>query len=693
MAGRIQNEDIKSVAELTAAGGAANQLPNDDKVWVKAGGINKTLNQAISDGDLGSGGGAGGVKNYFPNQGKFNSTIASVSAFNTTFSGGIPTTITPGSTKVAVALETTAPLSGAGSLKFSITTAASSTGHGFISTAMTIDDADLARGFLAQFDYFISSGLANLDISGTETATLQAWVYNVGLAKWYQLKNFNGITSGTYDTLITSFSSELDKTSNANQYRFALIVANDPTGTADILIDSFYFGRSALAQPDLTSLGIDVNGNQGGTFTTAVAHVLTGGVAVEDHLMIYDPGTGKATIKVPGKINVKGGVIHSATFTAGQGSSARIFHNGNLITDSFMRYSGLGTVSIFNDTDATFYVQPGDEIWIAVYSEGSSPSLLNTLPYDKFQIEYLESDLGSGAGITTPVVFRSATSVSGTLNSSFNLADFGGGIIEDTLSCYSAGQYKVKKPDFYDLGASIYVAGSPAGAGEFTAISIRVNNTDVASSFSRTVTSGGNGPVGAQAHTKGVWLNAGDIVECYVATSIPSPSYSSGLSAFENNFYIVTKGAGAKTDLSSSFIPRLYVYNGSSGTLAGSTTQKIALDTFYGTDSNNCKEWFDTSLNRFTPKKPGIWNFKNGLFLTGTTNRSYAVIIKNGTELWASAPSGGISGDVGMNGGADIPFNGTTDYVELYGFTFGGSSGIPSSYVDTYLQARWVSDL
>lgn len=58
MRGRIQNEDIKSVADLAAAGGSPSQLPNDDKVWVKARGILKTLYDAIVDGDIGGIGGA-----------------------------------------------------------------------------------------------------------------------------------------------------------------------------------------------------------------------------------------------------------------------------------------------------------------------------------------------------------------------------------------------------------------------------------------------------------------------------------------------------------------------------------------------------------------------------------------------------------------------------------------------------------
>lgn len=60
MAGRIQNEDIKSAAELVSGGGTAAQLPNDDKVYVTASGINKTLKQAIIDGDITGGGGVYG---------------------------------------------------------------------------------------------------------------------------------------------------------------------------------------------------------------------------------------------------------------------------------------------------------------------------------------------------------------------------------------------------------------------------------------------------------------------------------------------------------------------------------------------------------------------------------------------------------------------------------------------------------
>lgn len=63
MPGKIQNEDLKSLAELTGAGGSPSQLPNDTKIYVTANGINKQLSQAITDGDIGGGGTS---ENLFP---------------------------------------------------------------------------------------------------------------------------------------------------------------------------------------------------------------------------------------------------------------------------------------------------------------------------------------------------------------------------------------------------------------------------------------------------------------------------------------------------------------------------------------------------------------------------------------------------------------------------------------------------
>lgn len=55
MTGRIQNEDIKTQAELVAAGGTPSQLPNDVKIWLTAYGLAKRFDAAILNYDFGDG--------------------------------------------------------------------------------------------------------------------------------------------------------------------------------------------------------------------------------------------------------------------------------------------------------------------------------------------------------------------------------------------------------------------------------------------------------------------------------------------------------------------------------------------------------------------------------------------------------------------------------------------------------------
>lgn len=69
MGNKIQNEDVKSQADLVAqgltSGEAFDALIDDTKIAIKANSINKTLNQAIIDGDLSGGGGGGASGIYF----------------------------------------------------------------------------------------------------------------------------------------------------------------------------------------------------------------------------------------------------------------------------------------------------------------------------------------------------------------------------------------------------------------------------------------------------------------------------------------------------------------------------------------------------------------------------------------------------------------------------------------------------
>lgn len=49
---KIQNEDVKSLTELTLAGGSASQLINDTKIYTTGSSLNEQLSAAITNGDI-----------------------------------------------------------------------------------------------------------------------------------------------------------------------------------------------------------------------------------------------------------------------------------------------------------------------------------------------------------------------------------------------------------------------------------------------------------------------------------------------------------------------------------------------------------------------------------------------------------------------------------------------------------------
>ena len=61
MARKIQNADVKTAADLTGAGGTIAELINDTKIYVSADSLNKSLFDAIEDGDLSGGGSSSGL--------------------------------------------------------------------------------------------------------------------------------------------------------------------------------------------------------------------------------------------------------------------------------------------------------------------------------------------------------------------------------------------------------------------------------------------------------------------------------------------------------------------------------------------------------------------------------------------------------------------------------------------------------
>lgn len=145
---------------------------------------------------------------------------------------------------------------------------------------------------------------------------------------------------------------------------------------------------------------------------------------------------------------------------------------------------------------------------------------------------------------------------------------------------------------------------------------------------------------------------------------------------------IVQSGSTKKVAVSSLMAgPVFRAYQSSSQSLATASFTKLNLQT----------ETFDTNNNfassRFTPTVAGYYQFNWGMGLA-TTTQSLSALYKNG----AISTYGSYSTLMTESVGSDIVLlNGSTDYVELYGFQNSGiSQNVSANSFQTFLSGALI---
>lgn len=131
--------------------------------------------------------------------------------------------------------------------------------------------------------------------------------------------------------------------------------------------------------------------------------------------------------------------------------------------------------------------------------------------------------------------------------------------------------------------------------------------------------------------------------------------------------------------------PAFSAYQSSAQSLTANTLTKLQLQT-EEFDTANC---FDNATNfRFTPNVAGYYQVSGAY--TCSAFRTYQVvhIYKNGSAFKTSQAGNGTTG-IGASISALIYLNGSTDYLELYGFS-GVTQNTTNSQTDTWFQAVLV---
>lgn len=235
MAGKLQKEDFKTEAEIIAAGGAKSQLLNDTQIYVTANSVNKTLDDAIIDGDIGSG---GAVPNYITN---FDAE-ANTTGWSLFDDGAVSTPVdgTGGSSSTLTLTRTTTSgeiLSGTASFKLA-KSAANGQGEG-VSYDFTVPRAGATSPTRISFDYqtTVNFSYANND--------LVVYIYDVSASLLIQPTPY---------TLDGSGHAVLNFQTNSNastSYRLIFMVATTNVAAYDFIFDNVIVYASNSASPGL----------------------------------------------------------------------------------------------------------------------------------------------------------------------------------------------------------------------------------------------------------------------------------------------------------------------------------------------------------------------------------------------------------------------------------------------------------
>jgi hypothetical protein len=137
-----------------------------------------------------------------------------------------------------------------------------------------------------------------------------------------------------------------------------------------------------------------------------------------------------------------------------------------------------------------------------------------------------------------------------------------------------------------------------------------------------------------------------------------------------------TLPAATGTVMVSGNMPAFSVYTSSNVSISASTPTKITFDTKVF-DTANC---FNTSTYRFTPNVAGYYQINGAAYYSGAgiaygQMRLYknGSLYQQGQFIYIPSPT---TSDTANNISTLVYMNGTTDYLELYGFQYSGSGTV-----------------
>ena len=141
---------------------------------------------------------------------------------------------------------------------------------------------------------------------------------------------------------------------------------------------------------------------------------------------------------------------------------------------------------------------------------------------------------------------------------------------------------------------------------------------------------------------------------------------------------------GATITVAATAAPAFSAYKATNQSITSATQTKMIMDTEeFDTNSN-----FDSTTNyRFTPTVAGYYQVTVQLYPITATSITYPSIYKNGSQFRGYiSPNSNCTGNIT----AIISMNGSTDYLEFYGYLTGTTPSVAGGSLHTFFSAAMI---
>ena len=147
-----------------------------------------------------------------------------------------------------------------------------------------------------------------------------------------------------------------------------------------------------------------------------------------------------------------------------------------------------------------------------------------------------------------------------------------------------------------------------------------------------------------------------------------------------------TLPSASGTVMVSGNMPAFSAYQSSAQSLSSGTTTKLQ----FQTEEYDTANAFDPITNfRFTPQVAGYYQISGGFRMASVNTNMILILYKNGSA-WSTIATTGTATMAAVYGTALMYLNGSTDYLELYGLQFQGTTQALAAEIATRFQGVLV---